>query len=290
MIVNDIEITEPKSISLEILKFYKQLYSFKLSNEDCRTFLKDIEEYIPKVEDNFKQTCDSQITMAELDRVIGCLSLNKAPGSDGLTGDFYRHFWEDIEKLLHQVFLEIFETCILPPTMRHRLIISIPKPGKDPRFIENRRNITLRYSDYKLLTYIFSTRLQQEFHILLQKHNLVFKIHNNIRLVMDIIEYRNQIENDGYLFFLDFYKALNSVEHQFIFQVLEHLGFGIKFRNLIGGLYQNISCCTVLSHGTTPSFNVSVGIPQGCPISPYLFILVTEMLAIYIKIVMKLNT
>ena len=287
LLVNDIEITEPKSISLEILKFYKQLYSSKFSEEDCHTFLKDIEEYIPKVGDNFKQTCDNQITMAELDGVIGRLSLNKAPGSDGLTGDFYRHFWEDIKKLLHQAFVEIFETCILPPTMRHGLIISIPKPGKDPRLIENRRPITLRNSDYKLLTYIFSTRLQTEIsHLIAETQSGFLKgrsIHNNIRLVMDIIEYRNQIENDGFLLFLDFYKAFDSVEHPFIFQVLEHLGFGIKFRNLVGGLYQNINSCVVLPHGTTPSFNVSVGIPQGCPISPYLFILVTEMLAIYIK-------
>lgn len=82
LIVNDIEITEPKLISSEILKFYKQLYSSKFSNEDCHTFLKDIEKYIPKVEDDFKQICDSQITITELDRVIGRLSLNKAPGWD----------------------------------------------------------------------------------------------------------------------------------------------------------------------------------------------------------------
>ncbi len=100
---------------------------------------------------------------------------------------------------------------------------------------------------------------------------------------MDIIAYRNQIEDDGFLFFLDFCKAFDSVEQPFIFQVLEHLGFGVKFRNLVGGLYQNINSCVILPRGTTPSFNVNVGIPQGCPISPYLFILVTEMLAIYIK-------
>ena len=132
LMVNDIEITEPKSISSEILKFYKQLYSSKFSNEDCHTLLKDTEKYIPKVVDNFKQICDSQITITELDSVIGHLSLNKAPDSDGLTGDVYRHFWEDIKKLLHQILLEISETCILPPTMRHGLIISIPKPDKTP--------------------------------------------------------------------------------------------------------------------------------------------------------------
>lgn len=147
-----------------------------------------------------------------------------APGSDGLTGDFYRHFWEDRKELLHQVFLEIFETCILPPTMRHGLIISIPKPGKDPRFIENRRPITLRNSDYKLLTYIFTTRLQTGISNIIAETQSGFlkgrSIHNNIRLVMDIIKYRNQTEDDGFLFFLDFYKAFDSVEHPFIFQVL----------------------------------------------------------------------
>lgn len=81
---------------------------------------------------------------------------------------------------------------------------------------------------------------------------------------MDTIEY-NQIEDDGF-YFLDFYKEFDSVEHKFIFQVLERLGFGIKFMNLAGGLYQNISSCVILPRGTTPSFNVHVGIPQGCPI------------------------
>lgn len=102
----------------------------------------------------------NQITITELDAVIGRLSLNKAPGSDGLTGDFYRYFWVDLRDLLLQVFTEIFETCMLPPTMRHGVIISIPKPRKDPRIIDNRRSITLRNSDYKLLTYIFASCLQ----------------------------------------------------------------------------------------------------------------------------------
>ena len=39
----------------------------------------------------------------------------------------------------------------------------------------------------------------------------------------------------------------------------------------------------LLPSGTTPSFKVNVGIPQGGPMPPYLFIMVTEMLAIYIK-------
>lgn len=141
--------------------------------------------------------------------------------------------------------------------MRHGVIVSIPKPGKDPRIIDNRRPITLRNSDYKLLTYIFTSRLQTGILDLIADTQSGFlkgmSIHNNIRLVMDIIEYRSQIEDDGFLLFLDFYKAFDSVEHPFILSALEHFGFGVKFRELVGGLYRDISCCVLLPSGTTPS-------------------------------------
>ncbi|XP_015254783.1 PREDICTED: sialic acid-binding Ig-like lectin 5 [Cyprinodon variegatus] len=72
--------------------------------------------------------------------------------------------------------------------------------------------------------------------------------------------------------FNDFYKAFDSVEHPFILSTIKHFGFGVKFREFIRGLYRDISSCVLRRSGTTPSFKVNVGIPQGCPISPYLFI------------------
>lgn len=45
-------------------------------------------------------------------------------------------------------------------------------------------------------------------------------IHNTTTLAMDIIEYRNLIEDDGFLL-LDLYKAFDSVEHPFIFPILD---------------------------------------------------------------------
>lgn len=58
--------------------------------------------------------------------------------------------------------------------MRHGLNISTPKPGKDPSFTENIRPITLRNSDYKLLTYIFATRLQTGISNLISKTQVWF--------------------------------------------------------------------------------------------------------------------
>lgn len=287
LLVNNKEITDDKLILIETYKFYSKLYSSKFSKTDCESFLENIAQYIPKIDDNYRDVCDDPLTITELDAVIGRLAPNKSPGSDGLTGNFYKHFWMDIKELLYNVFLEILETGSLPTTMRHGIIISIPKPNKDPRVVDNRRPITLRNSDYKLLTYIFALRLQSGLSSIIAESQSGFmkgrSIHNNIRLVMDLIEYSDLIQDNGFIFFLDFYKAFDSVEHPFILAVLEHFGFGLKFRKLISGLYENINSCVLLSKGSTPSFNVDVGIPQGCPISPYLFLLVTEILSIYIK-------
>lgn len=42
------------------------------------------------------------------------------------------------------VFQEMFESCLLPSTMRHGAIVLIPKPGKDPQLIKNHPLKTLR--------------------------------------------------------------------------------------------------------------------------------------------------
>lgn len=48
-------------------------------------------------------------------------------------------------------------------------------------------------------------------------------------------------------------------------------------------LYNNANCSIKLKHGTTSRFELKRGIRQGCPISPYLFLLVTQLLSVYVK-------
>ncbi len=70
---------------------------------------------------------------------MNCLSLDKSPGSDGLTSYFYRHFWKYIKDLVFHMLKEISESHILPTTMKQGIITLIPKPGKDCKLIDNLR-------------------------------------------------------------------------------------------------------------------------------------------------------
>lgn len=84
-----------------------------------------------------------------------CLTHDRSPGPDGLTANFYKHFWEDIKDILFHTLKETIANLSLPHTMRQGVIVLIPKPGKDNKILDNWRPITLLNKDYKLLTHIF---------------------------------------------------------------------------------------------------------------------------------------
>lgn len=287
LVTDDIECSDNVRITDEIYTFYVKLYSSSFSDEASSSFLESIKEHIPQINLAFKDLCDSDLTMKELDLAIKQMAINKAPGQDGLTSNFYKFFWEDVKELLFKAISECINSNNLMSTMKQGIITLLPKPGKDKRYIENLRPITLLNVDYKLLTHIIANRLKVDIDQIINETQSGFikerSIHNNIRLVLDLLDYNFLIEDKGFILFLDFYKAFDSVEHPFILKALKYFGFGHKFIKLIDMLYNDINSSVSLPWGTSKRFDVERGIRQGCSCSPLLFILVAELLAILIK-------
>uniref|UniRef100_A0A8C6NVQ2 Reverse transcriptase domain-containing protein n=1 Tax=Nothobranchius furzeri TaxID=105023 RepID=A0A8C6NVQ2_NOTFU len=174
----------------------------------------------------------------------------------------------------------------LPITMNQGLTTLIPKPNKDLLLIDNWRPISLPDNDYKVFALIIANRLKMVLDSIIDETQSGFipkrHITNNIRLVLDILDYSDFITCDGFILFLDFYKAFDTVEHDFIFQALDKHGFGSYFSTAIKTLYHNSNSSIKLTNGTSPRFNIQIGIRQGCPISPYLF-LIAQLLSNHMK-------
>ena len=81
-----------------------------------------------------------------------------------------------------------------------------------------------------------------------------------------------------------FHKAFDSLEHKFLYAVLEKFNLGSIFCQWVLLLYSNISSC-VINNGTTSTyFAVDRGVRQGDPLFPYLFVLAVEILAHMIRV------
>ncbi len=110
-------------------------------------------------------------------------------------------------------------------------------------------------------------------------------IGNNIRLILDLIDYRHFISDDGLILFIDFYTAFDTIEHYFMFKVIAFFGFAMFFQKAIQTRYNGCNSSVQLTHGTCPRFNMGRGIR---PISP-LVLLVVQVMATHIKKDIKLS-
>ena len=92
-------------------------------------------------------------------------------------------------------------------------------------------------------------------------------------------------ENDisGILFFADFEKAFDTIEHNFINRALKYFKFGNDIIPWIDVFYKDISSCVINNGHASTFFDISRGVRQGCPLSPYLFVICIEFLAISIR-------
>lgn len=108
-------------------------------------------------------------------------------------------------------------------------------------------------------------------------------IGDNIRSIEDAIHFIETNLPDGLLLAIDFTKAFDSVRWDFIRLALEWFGFGPLFSDMVDLIFNQIETCVINAGNTSSYFKPKRGIRQGCCVSPYLFILVVEIMATHIR-------
>ena len=87
----------------------------------------------------------------------------------------------------------------------------------------------------------------------------------------------------GIALFIDFKKAFDSVEWNYLIAALRVVNFGPNFLNWVEVLYRDASSCVINNGYTSPFFRLQRGVRQGCPLSGLLFVIGIELFARALK-------
>lgn len=237
---------------------------------------------MPTLSESQRIQCSGNVTNVECEKVLKLFRNNKSPGNDGITVEFYRQFWQKLYGSLVECYNYSLEKGQLSTSQRQAIITLTEKEGKDRLYIKNWHPISLLNVDYKILTKVLANRIKSVLPSIINCNQTGYvegrQINQSIRLIQDVMEYTDKRKLAGMLLFIDFEKAFDSIEWNFIVKTLEKFKFG-EFIDWVKLLYNNISSCIINIGITSPYFTLSRGVRQGDPLSGYLFIIVIELLA-----------
>ena len=101
----------------------------------------------------------------------------------------------------------------------------IPKKKKDTLYLKNWRPVTLLNVDYKIATKTIALRIEKVLPDLINLTQTGYVkgrfIGKSLRLILDIMEYTKYKDIPGVAVFVDFEKAFDSVEWNYIQKCLE---------------------------------------------------------------------
>lgn len=276
--------TQPKAISDAFAEYYQELYrgqNQESKKEKIIKFLKPLNLTKILREEACKLT--DPITEEEIKETISNLKNNKAPGTDGFSGEYYKVFMNDLSPILCKVYNYALQSGDPPKSWSEAIISVLHKEGKDPIQCTSYRPISLLCVDYKILTSIMAKRIQKYIKKVIKPDQTGFiqgrQGSNNVRRALNLQSIAIKNKRNAMLLSLDAEKAFDRVDWLFLEQTLMEMGFGEKLVTWINILYKESKSRIRVNGQCSNFFGVERGVRQGDSLSPVLFALSIEPLA-----------
>lgn len=221
---------------------------------------------------------------AEVFAALKCMDGEKASGADGFPPLFYQKFWSILGTEVTSFCLNVLNNQGDVSVCNHTLIALIPKV-KQVRKVSNFRTISLCSTLYKIITKCLANRLKESLSNVISDNQSAFVpgrlISDNILAAFELLHLmKKQKGNMGSAAIkLDMSKAYDRVEWPFLRAVMERMSFGPRWVHTVMSCISTASYSFIVNDKVEWHVTPSRGLCQGCPLSPYLFLLIGETLS-----------
>ena len=250
----------------------------------------DVREGCVTMERKDADELNERISREEVEKCVKRQKNGKAAGPDGIPYEFYKHGGEVVIDSMTKLFNRVWEGERVPKKWNECRVTLIHKGGhKCKSELKNYRPIALVNTIGKVFSAVLNERLCnwiERARVLGEEQNgfrVDRRAEDNLFVVNEIIERK---KNDGgklYLGFLDIEKAYDRVNREMLCRVLEKVSLSEKVVNIVRSMYVDTRAKYKLGNLETDWVMSERGVRQGCILSPTLFSLYTEELAVRMK-------
>ena len=221
------------------------------------------------------------IDMEELSTHIKRLKKQKATGPDEIPMETFKELDEQSLEIVLKIMNIWWKNEHIDKEYLRATVCLIYKKGSTAA-LENYRPISLLNSLYKIYAAIIQKGLAEQLDPFLQKTQFGFRKDRStgdaIHMVRRAAEHGEQTKTQTHMVLLDWEKAFDKINREALYKAMDKMNIPTKYIAIIKAMYTQTEFNITMEGSTSKWYPQETGIRQGCPLSPYLFLIIMTTL------------
>ncbi|BHF61921.1 hypothetical protein SprV_0100490100 [Sparganum proliferum] len=231
-------------------------------------------ERLPQVETNVD--LDLPPSLQETIRAVQQLCSWKAPGSDAIPAEVYKHGGPQLMDHLTALFQEMWRQGEVPQDFKDATIVNLYERKGNRQVCDNHRYISLLNIAGKIFVRILLNRLNNHLEQgLLPESQCGFRRHRGttdmIFAARQFQEKCQEMRTHLYSTFVDLAKAFDTVNREGLGKIMRKFGCPERFIEMVRQLHDGMMARVTDNGAVSKAFAVTNGVKQGCVLAPTLF-------------------